>query len=144
MASGSQHHLEYGGSEVSTEFPGRLRYRTIDRIPVIEISHTFDEETARAIRYQLVASVGPERPFYHRHRYVVLDVRMVSGWKPGGGEFVLALQKRMREIQGDLYLVATQPIPVDSVVERYTSIEEAAAAAKEDRAQRRRRMLSQV
>jgi len=100
MASGEQHHLEFGGSPVTTEFPGKLQFRRVDRLPVISLSHRFDEETAREVRYQLVATVGPERPFYHRYLYVVLDVRMVDPWAPGSGEFVAALRDRMATSAG--------------------------------------------
>src|SRR5688500_5334962 len=114
MASGHehQHRLEYGGSPVGTEIPGKLRFNLIDRIPHIEVSHTFDEETARMVRYALVATVGPERPFYHRYLWVVLDVRMISDWVQGSAQFVVALRDRLRRLGGELFLVVTDSTPV--------------------------------
>jgi hypothetical protein len=137
MAAGHQHHLEYGGSPVGTEFDGSLQFRLVDRIPHISVSHEFSELTARQIRYALVSTVGPERPFYHRYLYVVLDVRMISEWLPGGGDFVGALRDRMQQIGGELFLVTTQPVPVPDSVRRYETVDEAVAAAKEMRAERR-------
>ena len=86
MAAGHQHHLEFGGSPVGTEFDGAIQFRLVDRIPHISVSDDFTPKTARQIRYHLVATVGPERPFYHRHQYVVLDVRMIGNWEQGAGE----------------------------------------------------------
>ena len=138
MAAGhEQHRLEFGGSHVGTEFSGSLQFRLVDRIPVISVSHDFTEETARAIRYHLVATVGPERPFYHRYFYVVLDVRMISRWAPGSGEFVGALRERMQQLGGELFLVATAEVPVPAGVPIHATPEEAVAAAKQLRAERR-------
>lgn len=137
MASGEQHHLEFGGSPVTTEFPGKLQFRRVDRIPVIAVSHTFDEETARQVRYQLVATVGPERPFYHRYLYVVLDVRMISRWADRAGEFVAALRDRMRNLGGELFVVAEEKPPVPGDTRIYPTAEEAITAAKELRGERR-------
>src|SRR5687767_8555415 len=118
MAAGHQHHLEFGGSPVSTEFDGSLQFRLFDRLPVISVSQGFTEYTARQVRYALVASVGPERPFYHRYEYVILDVRMIGQWLPGSGEFVGALRERLRKIGGELFLVTTTQVPVPASVPR--------------------------
>jgi hypothetical protein len=142
MAAGHQHHLEYGGSPVGTEFDGSLHFKLIDRIPVIAVSHEFSEKTARQIRYELVSTVGPERPFYHRWQYVVLDVRMISEWLPGAGEFVAALRSRLVKIGGELFIVATEQIPVSAEIPRSETVEGAAAAAKELRAERRAASLT--
>jgi hypothetical protein len=136
-----QHHLEYGGSPVGTEFDGSLQFRQIDRIPVIAVSADFTGQTARQIRYHLVGTVGVERPYYHRHHYVVLDVRMIDEWQPGSGEFVAALRERMQRIGGELFLVATTEVPVAADVPRFGSVEEAIAAAKQVRAEKRTAML---
>jgi hypothetical protein len=137
MASGHQHHLEFGGSPVGTEFDGRLHFRLVDRVPHISVSHEFTEHTARQIRYALVGTVGPERPYYHRWTFVVLDVRMISEWKPGGGEFVGALRQRLAKLGGELFVVATQTVPVPSDVPVHPTAEDAIAAAKTLRAERR-------
>jgi hypothetical protein len=136
-----QHQLEFGGSPVTTEFPGQLQFRLADRIPVLVLSQTFDEEAARAVRYSLVATVGPERPYYHRYPDVVLDVRMVTGWADGAGDFVNALRDRLKKLAGDLFVVATVAIPVSSEVRIFETVEEAVAAAKTNRAERRRKAL---
>lgn len=137
MAAGHQHHLEFGGSPVTTEFDGKLSFRLVDRIPHISVSHEFSEMTARQVRYSLVATVGPERPYYHRYTFVVLDVRMISDWLPGAGDFVGALRDRLKNLGGELFVVATQPIPVPAAVPIHATAEEAIAAAKELRAERR-------
>lgn len=138
MAEGhGQHHLEYGGSPVGTEFDGSLQFELINRIPHISVSSEFSDQTARQIRYALVATVGPERPFYHRYPYVILDVRMINAWLPGSGEFVEALRARLDHIGGELYLVATTPVPVSSSVLRYDTVDAAVTAARELRAERR-------
>jgi hypothetical protein len=142
MAAGHQHHLEFGGSPVGTEFPGKLHFDLIDRIPHIAVSHEFDEESARMVRYVLVATVGPERPFYHRYPWVVLDLRMISDWQPGAGEFIAALRERLRRIDGELFLVATTEIPVSREVPTFETVDEAVASAKAARARRRAAMLS--
>lgn len=142
MAAGHQHHLEFGGSPVTTEFDGSLQFQQIDRIPVISVSHDFTELTARQVRYALVATVGPERPFYHRYQYVVLDVRMIGEWQPGAGQFVDALRERMKSLGGELFVVATTEIPVSASVPKFETVEEAAAAAKQMRAERRAAALS--
>lgn len=140
MAEGHhhQHHLEYGGSPVGTEFDGSLQFRLVDRIPHIAVSHDFTAQTARQVRYALIATVGPERPYYHRWHYVVLDVRMIGGWEEGSGDFVGALHQRMNKIGGELFLVTTDgAIPVPKDVPRYETAEEAIVAAKRLRAERR-------
>jgi hypothetical protein len=136
-----QHQLEFGGSPVSTEFPGQLQFSLADRIPVLVLSQTFDEEAARAVRYSLVATVGPERPYYHRYPDVVLDVRMVTGWAEGAGGFVNALSERLRKLSGQLFVVATEQIPVAADVKVLESVQEAVDAAKAVRAERRRSAL---
>ena len=136
-----QHQLEYGGSPVSTEFPGQLQFRLVDRIPVLDLSQDFDEEAARAIRYSLVATVGPERPYYHRYYDVVLDVRMVTHWHPSAGQFVADLRTRMKKLGGDLFVVATEPTPVPGELLVFETAEEAVAAARTQRAERRRKAL---
>jgi hypothetical protein len=141
MAAGNQHHLEFGGSPVDVEFPGMLQFHLVDRIPVISVSHAFGEDTARAVRYELVATVGPERPFYHRYLYVVLDVRMISAWLPGGGEFVAALRDRMKAIGGELFVVTHLDIPVPGATLKFETPDEAVAAAKQLRAERRAEKL---
>ena len=143
MAAGHQHHLEFGGSPVATEFDGKLSFQLADRIPVIAVSHEFTEKTARQIRYALVATVGAERPFYHRYPFVVLDVRMINEWLPGSGEFVGALRDRLRNIGGELFVVATMENPVPGGTPLHTTIEDAVAAAKALRAERRAAALRQ-
>jgi hypothetical protein len=142
MASGNQHRLEFGGSHVTTEFDGSLQFRLVDRIPVISVSHEFTDLTARQIRYALVATVGPERPYYHRYHWVVLDVRMISEWQAGAGEFVNKLRERMKTIGGELFVVATEKIPVGSGVPVFPTAEEAVEAAKSARGEKRRAVLS--
>ncbi len=137
MAAGHQHHLEFGGSPVGTEFDGSLQFRLVDRIPVISVSQDFTEKTARQVRYALVATVGPERPYYHRWYYVVLDVRMIGEWEPGTGDFVNALRERMQRIGGELFLVHTVPVPVSAGIPAFETAEDAVVAAKALRAERR-------
>jgi hypothetical protein len=137
MASGHQHHLEFGGSPVTTEFDGRLQFRLVDRIPHISVSHEFTDHTARQVRYALVGTVGPERPYYHRWTFIVLDVRMISDWQPGAGDFVGALRQRLVKLGGELFVVATQAIPVPGDVPVRASAEAAIADAKALRAERR-------
>jgi hypothetical protein len=102
MAEGhaQRHQVEFGGSPVSTEFDGRLGFDLIDRIPVFTLSHDFSEHAARQIRYALVSTWGPERPFYQRYEWVVIDIRMVTGWAEGAGRFLTQLRDRLRQIGG--------------------------------------------
>ena len=137
MAAGHQHHLEFGGSPVTTEFDGKLQFQLVDRIPHISVSHEFSALTARQVRYALVATVGPERPYYHRYTFVVLDVRMISKWEEGAGQFVGALRERLKSLGGELFVVATQAVPVPAGVPVHATAEEAIAAAKQLRADRR-------
>jgi len=136
-----QHTLEFGGSPVGTEFDGSLQFQLVDRIPWISVSQEFSEATARQIRYALVATVGPERPFYHRYYYVVLDVRMISRWLPGAAEFVNALRDRMQRLGGELVLVATDRIPVSDAIPLRDSPEAALEHARHLRAEKRLAML---
>jgi hypothetical protein len=142
MAAGHQHHLEFGGSHVTTEFDGSLQFRAVDRIPYLSVSQTFTPKTARQIRYLLVSTVGPERPFYHRYQYVILDVRMIGAWEPGSGDFVNALRDRLTNLGGELFLVATTSVPVNASLPKFTTADAAIAAAKELRANRRRAAIS--
>jgi hypothetical protein len=126
--------LEFGGSPVATEFDGKLAFDLIDRIPIFTAAHDFSAHTARQIRYGLVATWGPERPFYQRYQWVILDVRLVTGWEDGAPAFVHQLRDRLRSLDGDLVLVGgdTSMLPDD-----YTtadSIEAAVALVKERRA----------
>lgn len=108
MAAGhdARHQLEFGGSPVGTEFDGKLGFRFIDRIPVFVASHAFSSHTARQIRYALVSTWGPERPFYQRYQWVIVDVRMVDGWEENTPQFLAQLRDRLRGFGGDLVLVA--------------------------------------
>lgn len=142
MAAGHQHHLEFGGSHVTTEFDGSLQFSAVDRIPCLSVSNTFSPKTARQIRYLLVSTVGPERPFYHRYQYVVLDVRMISTWESGSGEFVTQLRDRLKNLGGELFLVATTTVPVSNSIPKFATMEEAVEAAKKLRADRRRASIS--
>jgi len=137
MAAGNQHHLEYGGSHVGTEFDGKLQFRLLDRIPHISVSHEFSELAARQVRYALVATVGAERPFYHRYQYVILDVRMITEWLPGSVEFVAALRQRLQKLGGELFLVHTGEVFIPGEVPTFATVDEALAAAKQMRAERR-------
>jgi hypothetical protein len=137
MAAGKQHYLEYGGSHVTTEFDGKLQFRLVDRIPHISVSHEFNELTARQIRYALVGTVGPERPFYHRYQYVVLDTRMITEWLPGASDFVSALRQRLQKLGGELFLVHTGEVYVPGDIPKFETADEAIAAAKLMRAERR-------
>jgi hypothetical protein len=139
-----QHYLEFGGSPVGTEFDGSLQFDLKDRIPIISVSQDFTEKTARQVRYALVATVGPERPYYHRYQYVVLDVRMIGRWQQGAGEFVGALRDRLRKLGGELFVVATTEIPVPSGVPTFETVDEAQSAARKLRADRRAEMLSRA
>jgi hypothetical protein len=138
-----QHALEFGGSHVSTEFDGSLQFRLIARIPYITVSQDFTEKTARQIRYALVATVGPERPFYHRHHYVILDVRMIRNWQAGSAEFVKSLAERMSRIDGYLALVATGEVPV-SGVPTFESEQDAVTETRRVRAERRSASLQKL
>ena len=90
----------------SREFDGKLAFKQVDRIPILTASHDFTAHTARQIRYALVATWGPERPFYQRYEWIILDIRMVTGWEPGAPAFVAQLRDRLRQLEGDLVLVA--------------------------------------
>ncbi len=138
---GSQHTLEFGGSRVGSEFDGSLQFRLVDRIPWISVSHEFTEQTARQVRYALVGTVGPERPFYHRYLFVVLDVRMISAWHPGAAEFVNALRDRMQRLGGELIVVTTDQVPIANTVPIRDTPEDAIAHAKHLRAEKRSRLL---
>lgn len=137
MAAGRQHLLEFGGSHVTTEFDGSLRFDLLYRIPYISVSHEFTGMTARQIRYALVATVGSERPFYHRWPWVILDVQMISAWEEGSGDFLAALQDRLREIDGELFLVATGETPAPAGIPVFASPDEAVEAARTARAEYR-------
>jgi hypothetical protein len=108
MAEGhaQRHQVEFGGSPVGTEFDGKLAFKLVDRVPIFTTSHEFTAHTARQIRYALVSTWGPERPFYQRYQWVAIDVRMVTGWEPGAPGFLAQLRDRLRQLGGDLVLVA--------------------------------------
>jgi hypothetical protein len=129
MAEGhaQRHQVEFGGSPVGTEFDGKIAFKLIDRIPILTTSHEFTAHTARQIRYALVATWGPERPFYQRYQWLVLDIRMVTGWEPGAPAFAVQLRDRLRQFGGDLVLVAhdTSSLPGD-----FTSAETVEAAVE--------------
>ncbi len=136
-----RHQLEFGGSPVSTEFDGSLQFKMQDRIPIFVVSQDFTAHTARQIRYGLVATWGPERPFYQRYQWVILDLRMVTSWEEGTPAFVGQLRDRLRQLGGDLVLVAydTSMLPGEYTVAE--TVEAAVALVNERRAAARAALL---
>lgn len=139
-----QHHLEFGGSPVGEDFDGRISFRRVERIPVITVSQTFGELTARQIRYHLVATVGAERPFYQRYQYAIIDLRMVTGWEDGAAGFLGQLRDRLREIGGELFLVTYDASVLPGEFKVYDSMDDAVAAARQLRAENRAASLERV
>jgi len=127
MAEGhaQRHQVEIGGSPVSTEFDGKLSFKLLDRVPVFTASHDFTAHTARQIRYALVSTWGPERPFYQRYQWVILDIRMVTGWEPGAPGFVAQLRDRLGSLGGDLVLVAYDTSTLEGEYRTAESVEAA-------------------
>lgn len=136
MATGHQlrHAVEFGGSPVGTEFDGSLSFQSIDRVPIFTVSQDFTAHTARQLRYGLVATWGPERPFYQRYPWVVLDLRMVTGWQEGAPAFVAQLGDLLRrERGGDLVLVAYDTSNLPGEYLAAGTVDEAVALVKERR-----------
>ena len=129
-----KHQLEFGGSPVGTEFDGRLQFDRIDRIPIFTVSHFFSAHAARQIRYALVSTWGPERPFYQRYQWVIIDARMVTGWEDDARLFVQQLRDRLRQLGGDLVLVAYETSALDGEFATAETQEAAVALVKERRA----------
>ena len=129
----AQHGIEFGGSPVSHEFPGRLKFDLQARLPVIAVSGPFDDDAARGIRYLLIATWGPERPFYQRYPYVVLDLRMVSEFAEGAGAFLGQLRDRLRALDGDLFIAAREATPLSGEARLFATADEAWEAAREQR-----------
>ncbi len=136
------HRLEYGGSPVGTEFDGSLSFKQIDRIPIFTASQTFTAQTARQIRYGLVSTWGPERPFYQRYQWVILDARMCTGWEPDGVRFTAQLRDRLRELGGDLMLVAYDTTMLEGEYLVAETLEDAVTRVKDLRAAARAAALS--
>lgn len=129
----AQHVIEFGGSAVSSEFPGRLKYDLKVRIPVIAASGDFDAETARGLRYMLIATWGPERPSYQRYPYVVLDLRMVQSYDDGASGFIGQLRDRLRQLGGDLFVALRGEPPTSGELQTFATADEALEAARDQR-----------
>ena len=84
---------------------------------------------------------GPERPFYQRYQWVILDVRMTDRWEEGAAGFVGQLRDRLRQLGGNLVLVAydTSMLPGEYPVAE--TVEQAVAMVKEERDRLRRETL---
>jgi hypothetical protein len=143
LAAGHEqrHQVEFGGSPVGAEFDGRLAFDVKDRIPVLTVSHEFSAHTARQIRYALVATWGPERPFYQRYQWVILDLRMITSWEEGAPGFVGQLRDRLRQLGGNLVLVAYDTSMLPGEYRVAETVDAAVAMVKEERDRLRRETL---
>jgi hypothetical protein len=112
-----------------------------DRIPILVTAHHFNAWTARQIRYALVATWGPERPFYQRYQWVILDVRMTDRWEEGAPQFVAQLRDRLQQLGGDLVLVAYDTSMLPGEYRAAETVEDAVAMVKEERDRLRRETL---
>src|SRR5262245_33087743 len=101
-----EHELEFGGSEVRGGFDGTRRSRLRDAVPILTVSYTFDETTARQFPYLMGATLGPQEYHFHqRYQYLVVDLRPVTAWRGEAPAFMGEVREAMRRMGGDLFLV---------------------------------------
>jgi hypothetical protein len=132
-----QHELEFGGSHIGADFDGTISFRLHDGIPVITVSHTFDDTTARQFRYLMGSTINPEYHFHQRHQYLVVDLRAVTGWAGGGASFLGEMQSALKALNGDLYLVTYDTAPLPGSFNVSETIEEALDKVRTDREAKR-------
>jgi hypothetical protein len=134
-----QHTLEFGGSHATTDFDGTISFRLHDGIPVITVSYSFDDTTARQFRYLMGATINQEYHFHERYQYLVVDLRAVTAWKGEGPKFLGEMRDTLQRLHGELHLVTydASPMPgsflvsetVDEALDKVRAAREAKRAA---------------
>jgi hypothetical protein len=138
--SGRQHGLEFGGSHFSSDFDGTINFRLVDAIPVITLSYTFSDTTARQFRYLMGATLGPQEYHFHqRYQYLVADLRAVTAWKEGAAAFMGEVRDAMRSVGGELRVVTYDASMLPGEFAVHETVDEALEAIKESRQKARAR-----
>lgn len=129
--SARQHELEFGGSEVKEDFDGTINFSLRDAIPIITISYTFNDTTARQFRYLMGATLAPQEYHFHqRYDNLVVDLRPVTGWRGEAVAFLGEVRDALRRLGGDLYLVTYDASMLPGEFRLYESVDEALDAVR--------------
>lgn len=138
--SARQHGLEFGGSHFHDDTDGTINFRLADAIPVITVSYTFGDTTARQFRYLMGATVGPEEYHFHqRYQYLVADLRAVTGWAGEAAAFMGQMREAMSGVGGELHVVTYDPSPLPGAFHVHETVDAALDAIKETRQRARAR-----
>jgi hypothetical protein len=138
--SARQHELEFGGSHVQSDFDGTINFRLVDAIPVITISYTFNDTTARQFRYLMGATLAPQEYHFHqRHQYLVADLRAVTAWKDGAAAFMGEVRDALRALGGELHAVTYDASMLPGAFAVHETVDQALEAIKAERETARRR-----
>jgi hypothetical protein len=138
--SARQHDLEFGGSHVHSDFDGTINFRLADAIPVITISYTFGDTTARQFRYLMGATLGPQEYHFHqRYQYLVVDLRPVTAWKEGAAQFMAEVRDALQRVGGELHVVTYDASKLAGDFAVHETVDEALDAIKETRQRARAR-----
>jgi hypothetical protein len=138
--SARQHELEFGGSHVRSDFDGTIHFRLADGIPVITVSYTFGDTTARQFRYLMGATLAPQEYHFHqRHQYLVTDLRAVTSWATESAAFMGEIREAMRGLGGELHLVTYDASMLPGAFAVHETVDEALEAIKATREKARGR-----
>jgi hypothetical protein len=138
--SARQHGLEFGGSHVHSDFDGTIHFRLVDGIPVITVSYTFGDTTARQFRYLMGATLGPQEYHFHqRHQYLVVDLRAVTAWTGEAAAFMGEVRDHLQRLGGELRIVTYDASMLPGSFRVHESVDQALEAIKEAREQARSR-----
>jgi hypothetical protein len=126
-----QHELEFGGSEVKEDFDGTISFRLRDAIPVLTVSYTFNDTTARQFRYLMGATLGPQEYHFHQqYQYLIVDLRAVTAWRGEAPAFMGEVREAMRRLGGDLFLVTYDASMLPGEFHVYETVDGALEAVK--------------
>jgi hypothetical protein len=132
--SARQHELEFGGSEVKEDFDGTINFSLRDAIPVITVSYTFNDTTARQFRYLMGATLAPQEYHFHqRYQFLVVDLRPVTGWRGEAPAFMGEVRDALRRLGGDLFVVTYEAAKLPGEFLVYETVDEALDAVKATR-----------
>jgi len=138
--SARQHGLEFGGSHVHSDFDGTINFRLVDGIPIITVSYTFGDTTARQFRYLMGATLGPQEYHFHqRYQYLIADLRAVTAWKGEAAAFMGEVRDALALLGGELHLVTYDASMLPGTFAVHETLEQALDAVKEIRQKARAR-----
>jgi hypothetical protein len=135
-----QHELEFGGSQVASDSDGTIKFDLINAIPVITLSYTFGDTSARQFRYLMGATLAPQEYHFHqRYRNLIVDLRAVTAWQGEAASLLADTRDSLRRLGGDLYVVSYDASALPGEFQIFETVNEALEALKAAQQQARAR-----